>query len=145
MAWNSGAHPRVLAGSTGGGQFTVASSSKASKQSSSKSKGKSTAKAKSTKLSAAKKTRSKGGKTVTVKHGDTLSAIARRSGESLAQLKKDNPGLFSKRHRGGNLIFAGNKVKVRSAATKSAKITSAKKVRSSSTTRRKATARVKKG
>jgi LysM repeat protein len=81
------------------------------------------------KATPARKVRSsKGGrKSVTVKKGDTLSAIARRNGESLGQLRKDNPGLFSKAHRGGNLIFPGNKVKLRAAPKK----------RSSTTTRRK--------
>jgi LysM repeat protein len=136
MAWNASAHPRVLAGASGGGQFTVASSSGKKKPAAGTKKSAATkTTGKSAKLTTAKKVRSsKGRKTVTVKKGDTLSAIARRNHETLGQLKKDNPRLFSKAHRGGNLIFPGNKVKVRSAAMKAkpkgAKLTSAKKVRS---------------
>jgi LysM repeat protein len=124
MAWSSALHPRAPAGASAGGQFTAGSAS-SSKQASAKTK----PKPKTAKLTAAKKTRSsKGGRrTVTVRRGDTLSGIARKAGESLAQLKKDNPGLFSKSHRGGNLIFPGNKVKLagrkKAAKAKRAKLT----------------------
>jgi LysM repeat protein len=52
-------------------------------------------------------------KTVTVKKGDTLSGIAKKSGISLATLKKLNPVYWTnKKYKNGNLIFAGDKVKV---------------------------------
>lgn len=48
----------------------------------------------------------------TIRSGDTLSAIARRNRTSLAGLKKLNPGLFDSRHRGGNLIKPGERVRL---------------------------------
>lgn len=115
MAWSSALHPRAPAGAATGGQFAAGGGPS---KSSTKAKPKKAApKTKTAKLTAAKKTRSsKGRRTVTVKRGDTLSGIARRNHESLRQLKKDNPGLFSKAHKGGNLIFAGNKVKLKAKA-----------------------------
>jgi LysM repeat protein len=52
--------------------------------------------------------------TVLVKRGQTLSGIAASHHETLATLERDNPVyLTNKKYRGGNLIFAGDKVKVR--------------------------------
>lgn len=115
MAWSSALHPRAPAGAAAGGQFTAgsASSSQNAKAPTKKPKPKA-AKLPAGKPKPAKKVRSRSPRTVTVKRGDTLSGIAKRSGESLGQLKKDNPGLFSKAHKGGNLIFPGNKVKLAS-------------------------------
>lgn len=148
MAWSASAHPRAAAGSPAGGQFSAASSS-----SSSAPKRKAAPKG-APKPKGATRIRNKKGtaKTVTVKKGDTLSAIARRNHESLAKLKKDNPGLFTKAHRGGNLIFPGNKVKIGTAKktrnkkskTVTAKLT-ASKSRTAKKTPRKASARIKSG
>lgn len=148
MAWSASAHPRAPKGGPAGGQFAAASSS-----SSSAPKRKAAPKG-AAKPKGATKIRNKKGsaKTVTVKKGDTLSAIARRNHESLAQLKKDNPGLFTKAHRGGNLIFPGNKVKISTAkktrskkSSKSKTVTATKTARRSSTARKTASARIKKG
>lgn len=52
-------------------------------------------------------------KTITVKKGDTLSAIAKRYGISMATLKKLNPVYWTNaKYHNGNLIWAGDKVKV---------------------------------
>jgi LysM repeat protein len=51
-------------------------------------------------------------KPYTIKRGDTLSAIARRYDTTLSALKKANPVLFNRAHKGGNLIRPGEKVKV---------------------------------
>jgi LysM repeat protein len=52
-------------------------------------------------------------KTVTVKKGDTLSAIAKKNNISMATLKKLNPVYWTnKKYKNGNLIWAGDKVKV---------------------------------
>ncbi|WP_399559068.1 LysM peptidoglycan-binding domain-containing protein (plasmid) [Streptomyces sp. NBC_01136] len=52
-------------------------------------------------------------KTVTVKKGDTLSGIAARNHITMAQLKKLNPTYWTnKKYKNGNLIWAGDKVKV---------------------------------
>jgi hypothetical protein len=52
-------------------------------------------------------------KTVTVKKGDTLSAIAKKNHISMATLKKLNPTYWTnKKYKNGNLIWAGDKVKV---------------------------------
>lgn len=52
-------------------------------------------------------------KVVTVQHGDTLSGIAARNRISMARLKKLNPVYWTnKKYRNGNLIWAGDKVKV---------------------------------
>lgn len=48
----------------------------------------------------------------TIVRGDTLSAIAKRFGVTLSQLKVQNPQLFDAKHRNGNLIFPGEKVKI---------------------------------
>ena len=49
----------------------------------------------------------------TIRSGDTLSAIAKRSGTNLTALKRLNPGLFDSRHRAGNLIHPGERVRLR--------------------------------
>lgn len=52
-------------------------------------------------------------KVVTVQHGDTLSGIAAKNHITLAQLKKLNPMYWTnKKYKNGNLIWAGDKVKV---------------------------------
>lgn len=52
--------------------------------------------------------------TVTVSHGQTLSGIASAHHETLATLLKDNPVYTTNpKYKKGNLIFAGDKVKVR--------------------------------
>jgi LysM repeat protein len=52
-------------------------------------------------------------KTVVVKKGDSLSAIAKKNGISMATLKKLNPVYWTnKKYKNGNLIWAGDKVKV---------------------------------
>lgn len=52
-------------------------------------------------------------KTITVKKGDTLSAIASKNHISMATLKKLNPVYWTnKKYKNGNLIWAGDKVKV---------------------------------
>jgi LysM repeat protein len=130
------AHPRAAAGTASGGQFAPAGGSKPpAKKAAAK---KTTAKKTTARKTAARKI----SKSVTVKKGDTLSAIARRNKVTLAQLKKDNPGLFTKAHRGGNLIFPGNKVKISSPVKKAAaKKTTAKKTvaKKAATTKRAAT------
>lgn len=130
MPWTEAAHPRAPAGSASGGQFAATAGSQ-----------KTPAKKAAAKKTAAKRTAAK---TVTVKSGDTLSAIARRNRVTLAQLKKDNPGLFTKAHRGGNLIFPGNKVKISAPAKKAAKKTTARKTARKRTTAKKTTARKRK-
>lgn len=153
MAWNP-SQIRVQAGSSAGGQFapvaaSTSSSSKAPKQKPKpKAAPKKTMKAKPAKARKVRSSKTKR-RTVTVKRGDTLSGIARRSGESLKQLKKDNPGLFSKAHRGGNLIFPGNKVKLAGAKPKRSRVKAgvaakpATKLRSSTTRRKTSTMKKK--
>lgn len=51
--------------------------------------------------------------TAKVKKGDTLTAIARRAGISPDRLRKLNPGLFNRAHKGGNLIHPGETVRLR--------------------------------
>lgn len=52
--------------------------------------------------------------TVTVSHGQTLSGIAASHHETLATLLKDNPVYTTNaKYKGGNSIWAGDKVKVR--------------------------------
>lgn len=52
--------------------------------------------------------------TVTVKSGNTLSGIAAKYHESLSTLLKDNPTYTKNaKYKGGNMIWAGDKVKVR--------------------------------
>lgn len=49
--------------------------------------------------------------TYVVKKGDTLSGIAKKSGISMATLKKLNPVYWTnKKYKNGNLIWAGDKV-----------------------------------
>lgn len=48
----------------------------------------------------------------TIRSGDTLTAIAKRNRTTLSGLKKLNPGLFDSRHRGGNLIKPGERVRL---------------------------------
>lgn len=51
---------------------------------------------------------------VTVKRGDTLSGIAKKYGISMATLKKLNPVYWrDKKYRNGDLIWAGDKVRLR--------------------------------
>lgn len=52
-------------------------------------------------------------KYVTIKRGDTLSAIAKKSGISMATLKKLNPNFWSNpKYQNGNRIWSGGKVRV---------------------------------
>ena len=52
--------------------------------------------------------------TVTVSRNQTLSGIAKSHGESLGTLLKDNPVYTTNpKYKGGNRIWAGDKVKVR--------------------------------
>lgn len=136
MPWSSAAHPRAPQGSASGGQFATLVGPKPATKA--KPKQKAAAKQKAMARPAAKPRAAKKAvgaaaarRSVTVKRGDTLWAIARRSGESLAQLRRDNPGLFTKAHRGGNLIFPGNKVRVaaKKAAVKRPKAKAAPKRR----------------
>lgn len=48
----------------------------------------------------------------TIKSGDTLGGIASRFGMSLSQLKALNPSLVDAKHKGGNLIHAGEIVNI---------------------------------
>jgi nucleoid-associated protein YgaU len=51
---------------------------------------------------------------VTIKRGDTLSGIAKRSGISMARLKKLNPTFWTNpKYRNGNMIWSGGKVRVK--------------------------------
>lgn len=53
-------------------------------------------------------------KYVTIKRGDTLSAIAKKSGISMATLKKLNPNFWSNpKYQNGNMIWSGGKVRVK--------------------------------
>lgn len=53
-------------------------------------------------------------KYVTIKKGDTLSGIAKRSGLSMATLKKLNPTFWTNpKYKSGNMIWAGGKVRVK--------------------------------
>lgn len=53
-------------------------------------------------------------KYVTIKKGDTLSAIAKKSGISMATLKKLNPNFWSNpKYQNGNMIWSGGKVRVK--------------------------------
>lgn len=47
-----------------------------------------------------------------VKAGDTLHRIAEKRGTTLAQLRRLNPGLFDRRHQGGDLIHPGETVRL---------------------------------
>lgn len=48
----------------------------------------------------------------TIVRGDTLSAIARRFNTTLSTLRSLNPNLFDAAHRGGDLIFPGEQVRL---------------------------------
>lgn len=48
----------------------------------------------------------------TIVRGDNLSRIASRNKTTLSKLKQLNPGLFDSRHRGGNLIHPGERVRL---------------------------------
>ncbi len=50
---------------------------------------------------------------VTVKAGDTLTSIAERAHVTLARLRTLNPTLFDVRHRNGDLIRPGERVRLR--------------------------------
>lgn len=51
-------------------------------------------------------------KVYTIVRGDTLNAIARRFNTTLSTLRRLNPNLFDSRHRGGDLIFPGEQVRL---------------------------------